>query len=95
MRGARLWFALVAVAAAGAFSACGTERLNTDKLETEIKTGIERQTNVKIKSIACPKREVKTGDTFTCKATATNGDTANVKVTQQDDKGNVRWRLGG
>jgi hypothetical protein len=94
MRGARLCFALVAIAAAGTFSACGKQQLNTDKLETEIKSGIERQTDVKIRSVECPKREVKTGDTFNCKATATDGDTADVKVTQQDEEGNVRWRLG-
>jgi hypothetical protein len=94
MRGARLWFALVAVATAGAIAACGGQQLDTSKLETEIKSGIERQTDVKMRSVECPKREVKVGDSFDCKATATDGDTANVKVTQQDDEGNVRWRLG-
>ncbi len=95
MRGGPLWVALVAVVAAVTFSACGKEQLNTDKLETEIKSGIERQTDVKIRSVECPKREVKARDTFNCKATATDGDTADVKVTQQDEEGNVRWRLGG
>jgi hypothetical protein len=85
----------IAVAAAGTFSACGTQRLDTTKLEPKIESGIEQQTRVRIRSIECPQREIKAGDTFTCKATAINGDTANVKVTQQDDKGNVRWRLGG
>ena len=94
MRGARSWFALVAVAAAPTLAACGNQQLNTEKLETEIESGIERQTDVQIRSIECPKREVKAGDRFTCKATATDGDTADVTVTQRDDKGNVRWRLG-
>jgi hypothetical protein len=84
--------AVVAFAVAG----CGDKKLDTDKLEGKIKTGIEKQAGVKIKSIDCPSDvKVKKGDTFSCKATTNSGQSANVKVTQQDDKGNVNYQVGG
>src|SRR3954454_14181041 len=84
--------------AAGAFAmaGCGDKKLDTDKLEGKIQTGIQKQAGVKIKSIDCPDDvKVKKGDTFNCKATTNTGQTANVKVTQQDDKGNVNYQVGG
>lgn len=80
-----------------AFAGCGDKKLDTDKLEGKIKDGIEKQVSgVKIKSVDCPSDvKVKKGDTFNCKATTQSGQTANVKVTQQDDKGNVNYQVGG
>ncbi len=50
---------------------------------------------MKIASVDCPSDvKVKKGDTFNCKATTSSGQTANVKVTQQDDKGNVKYQVG-
>jgi hypothetical protein len=89
---------LVPLFAAGAlaFAGCGDKKLDTGKLEGKIKDGIQKQAGVKIKSVSCPKDvKVKKGDIFNCKATTATGQTANVKVTQQDDKGNVHYQVGG
>lgn len=88
--------ALVPMAAVGlgAFaSGCGS--LDQDKVQNGIKSGIEKQTPVKVRSVACPKdRPVKKGDRFTCKVTATDGQTGTVQVEQTNNKGDVSWRLG-
>jgi hypothetical protein len=89
---------LLPLLAVGAFAVtgCGDKKLDTDKLEGKIQDGIEKQAGVKIKSVDCPSDvKVKKGDTFTCKATTNSGQKANVKVTQQDDKGNVNYQVGG
>jgi hypothetical protein len=89
---------LLPLLAVGAFAVtgCGDKKLDTDKLEGKIQDGIEKQAGVKIKSVDCPSDvKVKKGDTFTCKATTNSGPKANVKVTQQDDKGNVNYQVGG
>ena len=92
----RLVLPVLAVGAL-ALAGCGDKKLDTDKLEGKIKDGIENQVSgVKIKSVDCPSDvKVKKGDTFNCKATTASGQTANVKVTQQDDKGNVNYQVGG
>ena len=89
---------LVPLLAAGAlaFAGCGDKKLDTDKLEGKIKTGIQKQAGVKIRKVDCPSDvKVKKGNTFNCKATTTSGQTATVKVTQQDDEGNVNYQVGG
>ena len=79
-----------------ALAGCGDKKLNTDKLEGKIQDGIEQQAGVKVKSVDCPSDiKAKKGDTFTCKATTTKGQTATVSVIQRDDKGNVRYQVGG
>jgi hypothetical protein len=91
----RRGFALVAVPAAFALSACGTKMLNTDKLETKIKQGIEQQAGVRVRSVNCPSNvEIKAGGTFNCTAVTTGGDRATVRVVQQDDQGHVRYEVG-
>jgi hypothetical protein len=89
-------FALIAVPAALALSACGTKVLNTGKLETNIKQGLEQQAGVRIKSVSCPdKIKLEAGGTFTCTAVTTGGDRAAVRVVQQDDKGHVSYQVAG
>jgi Domain of unknown function (DUF4333) len=95
MRRHRLLIPLLAAFALGV-TGCGDKKLDTKKLEGKIKDGIEKQAGVKIKSVDCPGDvKVKKGDTFNCKATTEKGQSANVKVTQQDDKGNVNYQVGG
>jgi hypothetical protein len=85
----------LALVAAG-LGACGESKLDTDRAEAAIRSGITRQTGVKIDSVRCP-GDVKAskGNTFRCVATATNGQRARVEVTQRDDEGSVSWRLVG
>ena len=83
-------------AGALALAGCGDKKLDTGKLEGKIKAGIEKQAGIKIKSVDCPSDvKVKKGNTFKCKAHTTTGQTAIVTVTQQDDKGNVSYQVGG
>ena len=89
---------LVPLFAAGALAVagCGDKKLDTGKLEGKIKDGIQKQAGVKIRTVECPGDvKVKKGDTFNCKATTRSGQTASVKVTQQDDEGNVNYQVGG
>ncbi len=91
----RLLVPLIAATALAA-GGCGDKKLDTGKLEGKIKDGIQKQAGVKIRAISCPDDvKVKKGDTFNCRATTTSGQTANVKVTQQDDEGNVNYQVGG
>ncbi|MGH2980139.1 MAG: DUF4333 domain-containing protein [Solirubrobacterales bacterium] len=83
----------LALIAAGV-SACGESKLDTERAESAIRTGITRQTGVKIDSVRCPDDvEARQGDTFRCVARASNGQRARVDVTQRDDEGSVSWRL--
>ena len=76
--------------------ACGDAKLDTDRAEAAIRSGITRQTGVKIDSVRCPDEvEARKGDTFRCLASASNGQRARVEVTQRDDEGAVSWRLVG
>ena len=84
--------ALVAVSAA----ACGKAELDVDRAEAELKSGITRQTGIRIEAVRCPEDvEAQQGDTFRCVAVAANGQRARVEVTQRDDEGSVSWRLVG
>jgi hypothetical protein len=94
MNRSRSLASVVAACAALVFAGCGG--IDSAQLETKIKAGIETQTGKKLKSVDCPEnRELKKGDVFTCKATFISGESADVKVTQTDDKGNIVWQLGG
>jgi hypothetical protein len=85
----------VALIAAG-LAACGEAKLDTDRAETAIRSGITRQTGVKIDSVRCPDEvQARKGETFRCVASASNGQRARVEVTQRDDEGSVSWRLIG
>jgi hypothetical protein len=92
----RIRLAVLPVAAGAVLLFTGCEKkLDTDKLEDKVKSGIEQQANVKIKSVDCPSDvKVKKGDTFNCTATSVDGQKATVKVTQSDDQGNVRYEVG-
>jgi hypothetical protein len=92
---AELTGALLA-AAALAIGACGTGRLDTEKLEGRIQQRVEQQVGVKLKSVECPKDvQIRAGATFHCRAVTIAGDSASVRVTQRDDKGNVSYELVG
>jgi hypothetical protein len=79
-----------------ALGACGDAKLDTDRAEAAIRSGITRQTGVKIDSVRCPDDvQARKGETFRCVASASNGQRARVEVTQRDDEGSVSWRLVG
>ena len=86
----------LALAALG-LAACGdAAKLDTDRAESAIRSGITRQTGVKIDTVRCPDDvEAQRGETFRCVARASNGQRARVEVQQRDDEGSVSWRLIG
>lgn len=85
----------LALAAVG-LAACGEAKLDTDRAESAIRSGITRQTGVKIDTVRCPDDvKAQRGETFRCVARASNGQRARVEVTQRDDEGSVSWRLIG
>jgi hypothetical protein len=71
-----------------------TATLDTAKLEEQIAQGIEEQTGATGVTVDCPDDiEAKAGDEFECQATSDDGTDATVKVTQNDDQGNVTWAV--
>jgi hypothetical protein len=83
---------LVAVAFLAIAAAACTKTLDTDGLETELQSQIEAETQSSITSVDCPEDvEVETGGSFTCTAEQEGGATLTIRITQQDDQGNVQW----
>jgi Domain of unknown function (DUF4333) len=75
-------------------SACGQQKLNTDRAEKAIAQGITQQTGAQGVSVTCPDDvKVKAGSQFYCQAKAADGRHGRVRVTQKDDKGNIDWKL--
>ena len=94
MSGTRALLGIGLALVAAGVAACGEAKLDTERAESAIRTGITRQTGVKINSVRCPNDvEAKQGHTFRCVARASNGQRARVEVTQKDDEGSVSWRL--
>jgi len=89
--------ALAVVAIVGASAGCsvsiGGSSIDTDKLEETI-ADAEEETRDFRPEVVCPDDvDAEEGDEFTCTATAPDGTSAEILVTQTDDEGNVRWRL--
>jgi hypothetical protein len=84
---------LVAALALG-LSACGEQKLNTNKAESAIAQGITQQTGAQGVTVTCPDDvKVQAGNQFYCQAKAADGRQGRVRVTQKDDKGNINWKL--
>jgi hypothetical protein len=89
-----IWLAPAGVLAPVA-AGCGEKVLNSDHLESLIKTKMTAPPfNLNVKSVKCPSdRPVKKGDTFTCSMTLANGETSAFNVTQLDNNTNVHIQL--
>jgi uncharacterized protein DUF4333 len=76
--------AVISVAVALGLGACAERKLNTERLEVDLKRDIERQTGIKGISVYCP-GDVKAAahGMFTCDAVDPTGHRARVRVTQQ------------
>jgi hypothetical protein len=71
---------------------CG---LDHKKLEDSITSECKTK-NLVLKSVECPKdRPIKQGDKFDCSGVSEAGDKLVFHVTQDDDKGNIKWELDG
>ncbi len=86
-------FTVTVLAATLALSGC-SRVVNTDELEAQITSELQRQAGVTASSVDCPDDvPAEAGGTFTCTATADDGSTATIEVVQQDDQGNVKWEV--
>ena len=66
------------------------------KAQTEIAKGIEEQTDATGVKVTCPESvPMEQGNTFTCTATTTEGQTATITVPQTDGEGNINWEITG
>lgn len=90
---ARGRLSLAAAVVAALAIACGTETLDSNRVERVIKDDIERQSGPGTIEVECPEEiEARAGAKFTCTARA-EGAEAPVEVTQRDDEGNIRWEI--
>ncbi|MEZ5186523.1 MAG: DUF4333 domain-containing protein [Candidatus Nanopelagicales bacterium] len=91
MRASMIVIGVSAMVAAASVSGCSSN-LDIDKLETTVADGMKTQLNLSdTPTVTCPDSvPIEAGNVFTCTAEL-NGDSVEVKVTQQDDQGNVTW----
>jgi hypothetical protein len=86
-------FAVLLCLGAVVLAGCG-KRLDTGKIESEIKKGLIDQTGAKIAAVTCPNDvKPKKGNTFQCTAKAVNGKGVKIQVIQEDGNGRVSWRV--
>ena len=77
-----------------ALAGCGSDTLDAGEVESEIVPMVEDQTGTRDVEIECPDDvEAEEGAVFECDVTAEGGIEAKLKVTQEDDDGNVRWEI--
>ena len=90
----RLFTYLLVAGLALTGAACGTT-IDMPAVSKSVSDGLASQLSLPIASVTCPteSRAAKAGDTFECIATPTVGGRLTVTVTQQDDKGNVKWEV--
>lgn len=82
--------ALLALLATG----CGTDYVDTPKLEQTIREGVGVQLHVEVTSVDCPENRVfKLGDVFDCTARLADGRTLIVTVSNPDGGGNLRYQV--
>jgi Domain of unknown function (DUF4333) len=75
---------------------CGQSKLNTSKLQAQIKKTLSDRTSIPIKSVSCPSDvKAKKGAGFRCTVTTQQNERVPVNVTQDDAKGGVTWKLAG
>jgi hypothetical protein len=86
---------LIPVLFAGGLAGC-KGKLDAAKLEKEIKTTVEDQTDAKVASVTCPKEQpLKEGDKFKCDVAYKGGGDGKVAVKQTSDDGDVKFELEG
>jgi len=91
---ARPFAASAIVGLAFSVAACGTT-IDMSTVSKAVSDGLMAQLSLPIASVVCPteSRAAKAGDTFECVATPKEGGKLTIKVTQDDDKGNVKWEV--
>lgn len=75
---------------AGALST-GCNTIDNKDAENKVKAWADENVGP-VKSVSCPKAEMKAGSSFECNVTFIEGASYKLTVTQKDDKGNVEWK---
>lgn len=71
----------------------GAYEADITMIESEIESGIRRQTDLTA-TVECPSSiDWEVGRTFNCIATASDGSRAAVEVTMENDDGDITWRV--
>ena len=74
-------------------ASCGNA-LNAEKIEETILSGLTQQGGSNVKSVICPTNVTpKAGGEFECVGVLDSGNGFAIVVTQQDDQGNVLWKV--
>jgi hypothetical protein len=75
-------------------AACGTDYVDTAKLEQTIREGVGAQMHVTVTSVDCPDNRVfQLGDVFVCTAKLADGRTLTVTVSNPNGGGNLRYQV--
>jgi hypothetical protein len=75
-------------------AACGTDYVDTAKLEQTIREGVGAQMHITVTSVHCPENRVfKLGDVFECTARLADGRGLTVTVSNPDGGGNLRYQV--
>ncbi|WP_381217645.1 DUF4333 domain-containing protein [Streptomyces incanus] len=84
---------LVSLGGAGIIENTIGVQMNTDIVEQEIRTGVEQQLGMAV-TVDCPSSvSVRTGESFQCVVTGSDGSAAMADVTVQNGQGEFVWRL--
>jgi hypothetical protein len=76
----------------GLLAACSSSLSQTD-VQDKLQQGLTEQLGGEY-TVTCPSDiPVQSGGTFTCDVTSTDGSTAKINVTQNDDQGNLTWEI--
>ena len=81
------------IAGALMLAGCG-QKLDTGKIESDVKRELVGKTDANVVSVDCPGDvEAKRGATFQCTARTAEGGQVPIEVIQEDGEGTVRWRV--
>lgn len=73
-----------------------TKTLDTSNLQSTLQSKLQTELNAQDLTVHCPGSvKVKSGATFNCTAIDPQGQTFTILVTQNNDKGDVSWKLSG
>jgi hypothetical protein len=73
---------------------CGSSSLNTQKAQTVLLAGVQKQTGVKLASVKCPETVApKKGGTFVCVAYGPDGTHAPIQVQQTNATGGINYQV--